>query len=144
MTGTRNPALRAVLDAPGEAYHILHRRSLQGCTMTIAADQSASDTRMLAIVVYGLYIGAVLSCGVAGIAGVILAYIQRDRAAGTIWFSHFENAIHAFWVWFAIMAVGVVTAPLFIGFPIMALAFVYFLYRAIRGLVAAVEGRAYG
>ncbi len=104
---------------------------------------AATDTRTLALIVYGLYIGAVVTCGVAGIAGVVLAYIKRDEAQGTIWHSHFENAIHAFWVWFGLMVLGVLTSWFLIGFVVMAVAFVYFLYRTVKGLVAAVESRPY-
>ena len=103
----------------------------------------ATDTRMLAIIVYGLYIGAVLTGGLAGIAGVILAYIKRDEARGTIWESHFENAIHAFWIWLMLFVVGVATSWLLIGFVVIGFAFVYFIYRTVKGLVAAIESRPY-
>lgn len=104
---------------------------------------SATDTRTLAIVVYGLYIAAVFTCGIAGIAGVILAYVKRDEVRGTIWESHFENAIQAFWAWAIMMVIGVATLWLVIGFVVIGAAFLYFLYRSIKGLVAAVENRAY-
>lgn len=101
------------------------------------------DSRGLSIVIYGLYLAAVFTCGLAGIAGVILAYIKRDEVRGTIWDSHFENIISAFWVWVMIMAAGIVLAPVLIGFAVMAVAFVYFLYRTIKGLIAAIESRPY-
>ncbi|HEY4941524.1 MAG TPA: hypothetical protein VII56_08850 [Rhizomicrobium sp.] len=103
----------------------------------------STDTRTLAIIVYGLYLGAVFTCGAAGIAGVVLAYIKRDEARGTVWESHFENAIHAFWVWFMLMAIGVATVWLFIGLFVMAAAFVYFLYRTIKGLIGAIDSKPY-
>ena len=111
-------------------------------SLPVAAPPSA-DTRTLAIIVYGLYIAAVVTCGVAGIAGVILAYVKRDETVGTIWHSHFENAIQAFWIWFLLFVVGVATAWILIGIPVILGAFVYFLYRTIRGLVAAIESRPY-
>src|SRR5476649_1887516 len=48
---------------------------------------AATDTRTLAIIVYGLYICAVVTCGVAGLVGVVIAYIKRDEARGTVWHS---------------------------------------------------------
>jgi uncharacterized membrane protein len=104
---------------------------------------SQSDTRTLAIIVYGLYIASVLTCGLAGIAGVILAYVKRDEARGTLWGTHFENAIQTFWAWALLMLLGIVTSWFLIGFVVMGAAFVYFLYRTIKGLVAAVESRPY-
>jgi uncharacterized membrane protein len=103
----------------------------------------ATDTRSLALIVYGLYIGAVVTCGIAGVVGVVLAYIKRDEARGTVWHSHFENAIHAFWAWFMMMVIGILTSWFLVGFFIMGAAFLYFLYRTIKGLVAAIESRPY-
>ncbi len=108
-----------------------------------SAAAAATDTRTLTIIVYGLYLGSVVTAGGAGLVGVVLAYIKRDEAAGTVWYSHFQNAIHAFWIWLALFAVGVVLSPVLIGLPIILLAFVYFLYRTIKGLLAAVDSRPY-
>jgi uncharacterized membrane protein len=104
----------------------------------------ATDTRLLVIVVYGLYLAAVISAGLAGIAGVIIAYIKRDEARGTMWESHFENQITAFWVWLILFVVGCSTVWLLgIGFLVMGAGFLYFLYRTLKGLIAAIENRAY-
>jgi uncharacterized membrane protein len=110
---------------------------------TTAPVLPATDTRTLAIVVYGLYLGALFTGGTTGIVGVVLAYIKRNEARDTPWHSHFENAIHAFWIWAGLMVLGIVTAWALIGFVIMAAAFVYFLYRTIKGLLAAVDSRPY-
>lgn len=114
--------------------------------MTDAAPQqipASTDTRTLAIIVYGLYLGALFTGGAAGLAGVILAYVKRDESIGTLWHSHFENAIHAFWIWLILFAVGIVLSWVLIGIPIIVGAFVYFLYRTIKGLVRAIENRPY-
>jgi len=103
----------------------------------------SADTRTLAIIVYGLYIGAVVTGGLAGLVGVILAYIKRDEAKGTVWESHFDNAIQAFWIWLVMFIIGVATTWLLIGFVVIGVAFVYFLYRTIKGLVAAIDSRPY-
>ena len=104
---------------------------------------ASTDTRTLAIIVYGLYLGALFTGGVAGLAGVILAYIKRDESRGTIWESHFNNAIQAFWIWLILFVIGVATAWLVIGIFVIGGAFIYFLYRTIKGLLAAVESRPY-
>ncbi|HXC56796.1 MAG TPA: DUF4870 domain-containing protein [Rhizomicrobium sp.] len=109
----------------------------------VSTTPTGTDTRTLAIVVYGLYLGALFCGGVSGIAGVILAYIKRDEARGTIWESHFENAIRAFWVWFILFVVGIATAWFLVGFVVIGAAFVYFLYRTIKGLIAAVDSKPY-
>jgi uncharacterized membrane protein len=101
------------------------------------------DTRTLVIIVYGLYLAALLCVGLSGIAGVILAYVKRDEARGTIWHSHFENAIQAFWIWLGLTVIGLLTVWLVIGFFIIIGAYIYFAYRTIKGLVRAVDSQAY-
>jgi uncharacterized membrane protein len=101
------------------------------------------DTRTLVLITYGLYLGALFCGGVSGLAGVILAYIKRDEARGTIWESHFENAIQAFWIWLGLFVLGIATSWFFIGFFIMGGAFIYFLYRTIKGLIHAIDSKPY-
>jgi uncharacterized membrane protein len=112
-------------------------------TDNTAPSVPATESRTLVLIVYGLYIGAVVTCGVAGLAGVILAYIKRDETRGTVWYSHYDNAIQAFWAWFIMMVIGAATFVFVIGFFLMGAAFLYFLYRTIKGLIAAIESRPY-
>jgi uncharacterized membrane protein len=107
---------------------------------------SSTDTenRTMAIVVYGLYLAAVLSCGIAGIAGVIVAYIKRGEAGSSIWKSHFDNQIETFWIWLVLMMAGGLTFwMLGLGFLIIGLGFVWFLYRTIKGLLRALESKPF-
>ena len=118
--------------------------------MTDAAPQPAvpmtasDDTRTLAIIVYGLYLGALFCVGLSGIAGVILAYIKRDDAKGTIWHSHFENAIHTFWIWLGLSILGILTIWFLVGLVVLVAAYIYFAYRTIKGLLRAIESKPYG
>lgn len=105
--------------------------------------QQATDPRTLALIVYGLYIAAPLTACGATVAGVILAYIKREEVRGTIWESHFKNAIETFWVCAVMGLMGVITLWALIGFVILAGTAVYFLYRTIKGLLAAIESRHY-
>ena len=57
--------------------------------------------------------------------------------------SHFRNLTDTFWV---TLVSGVIAIPLcfvFIGIPILIGLGIWFLYRTIKGLVRAIEGRAY-
>ncbi len=109
----------------------------------VSTTPEAIDTRTLAIIVYGLYLGALFCGGLSGIAGVILAYIKRDESRGTIWESHFENAIQAFWIWLGLFVLGILTVWFLIGLFVIAAAFIYFLYRTIKGLIAAIDSKPY-
>ena len=102
-----------------------------------------SDTRIMAIIVYGLYLVGWPCLHLPTVAGLILAYIKRDDARGTIWESHFANQIEIFWV---SLVIGIVAIPLcffLIGIPILALLVLWFLYRTVKGLVRAIENRPY-
>lgn len=110
----------------------------------VPATASGSDTRTLVIVVYVLYLAAVVSAGVAGVIGAVIAYVKRDDARGTMWESHFENQITAFWVWLMLFVVGCATSWILgLGVLLIIFAFVYFLFRTIKGLIRALENQPY-
>ncbi len=125
--------------------------------------------KVTALIGYGLFLLALVN-GVTAIVGVVLAYVMRGNARGTVWENHFTNLIHVFWI-SAVMAVIVVTivvegfggmfyalasnhdpAPALTGllFLLVPLLFligvvfgVWFLYRMIRGTIRALESKAY-
>ncbi len=106
-------------------------------------ESASSDSRTLSIIAYGLFLVGWPTLHLATIAAVILAYIKRGEAAGTIWESHFNNVIHTFWI---SLLIGVVVFPLclvLIGIPLMGLLIVWFLYRTIKGLVQAIDNKPY-
>jgi len=107
----------------------------------VAAAQS--DTRILAIIVYGLYLVGWPCVHLPTIAGLILAYVKRGETRGTIWESHFSNQIETFWITFVLMLVGVPLCFVFVGIPIVIFAVVWFLYRTIKGLIRAIESQPY-
>jgi uncharacterized membrane protein len=123
----------------------------------------ATDARMLAIICYGLFLVAFTN-GFTAIIGVVLAHIKRGEVRGTIWESHFTNLIRVFWTgvafWVVFFCAGLAwlagswhavivddfPTPIF-AMPILGLAFlayvVWYLYRVVRGLLRALENRAY-
>lgn len=124
---------------------------------------SPSDTRVVALVGYGLFILAVAN-GLTAIAGVVLAYIKRAEARGTVWESHFTNMIHVFWASIAVTVMFICTAVFGIAdlvvtadtHPHVALIalvpalyllgvgfFVWYLYRTVRGFIRALDNKPY-
>ena len=99
--------------------------------------------RLMAIVGYGLFLVGWPTLHLATIAAVILAYIQRGESVGTIWESHYSNIIHTFWISLLVSAVAIPLCFVFVGIPIMALLVVWFLYRTIKGLIRALDDKAY-
>jgi uncharacterized membrane protein len=128
-----------------------------------AQPRTDGDTRLLVILCYALFI-LVFTNGLTSIVGVVLAYVKRADARGTIWESHFNNLVSVFWTGVAFFVVFVAlamfgafgiwhsavtdefSAPVLI-FPVLWLAgvgyLIWYLYRTIRGLLFAFENKAY-
>jgi uncharacterized membrane protein len=109
------------------------------------------------LIVYALFgfaaISGVVSSGlvvfaplvaIAGIVGVIVAYVKRDEARGTWVESHIDWLIATFWwslLWSVIVGVvGVLLMLVLIGFlllPIgLAIVSIWVVYRVVRGYMA--------
>jgi len=126
-----------------------------------------SGLRTAAMICYVLYLVAFIN-GLTAIIGVIVAYIKKADAAGTVWESHFKSLILVFWVMLAILLLGLVSFPISLfslaalydsdfawpalsafAFPMLAwmfilpVFFIWSLYRIIRGLVRAADDKAY-
>lgn len=74
--------------------------------------------------------------------GVILAYIKRSDAKGTIYESHLEYAIRTFWIGVGLIVAGIVLTFVLVGAIILVLSTVWYLIRIVRAFVAALDGRA--
>jgi uncharacterized membrane protein len=126
-------------------------------------NSSSESARIFAIVCYGLFIVAFMN-GLTAIVGVVLAYIKRDEVRGTIWESHFTNLIRVFWIGlvlsFLLVAAlvcgvfGVVHTAQFdhfdgaavllpLGGIVGILLMIWYLYHCIRGLMRALDSKAY-
>jgi uncharacterized membrane protein len=97
---------------------------------------SREEDATLAHVVYGLYVASVLSAGLAAVVGVIIAHIKRNDARGTWLEAHYAWQIASFW-WTLLMAlVGLVLTVVKIGWLLLIIAALFFLYRAVKGWIA--------
>ncbi|MGD0867725.1 MAG: hypothetical protein ABSA49_19480 [Rhizomicrobium sp.] len=118
-------------------------------TRTPVGDASTLENlRLFSIVVYALFIAAFCN-GVAALSftaliGVIIAYVKRDDARGTIYESHFTNAIEVFWI---TLVIELIAIPLYFLFLLGALIhvglIVWYLYRSIKGLIRAIDAQPY-
>lgn len=84
--------------------------------------------------------------GVSALVGVIIAYVKRDDAAGTWMASHFSWQIRTFWWSLLWCAIGWVFFATIIGaviaFPLWAVAWLWALYRVIKGWLRLNDARA--
>ena len=115
---------------------------------------TADSGRATAFVVYVLYLLSIPSFALFALAGVILAWVARERAIG-LGRAHLENQIHIWWIAFlwgagilVLTIVGWLLAAVLVGFPLIWLAWavgflvmLWFTVKSALGLIALLEGR---
>lgn len=96
-------------------------------------------------IIYGLFALGILTFGVFGvstIAAVVLAYVKRADAAGTMYAKHFDWVLGTFWwsvLWMVLSGIGTL---LFVGWITAFVALVWLVYRIVRGWLALFDGRS--
>lgn len=110
---------------------------------SMPSSTATSDMRTLAIVCYVLYFTALIS-GITALIGVIIAYVKKGDARGTVWESHFDNLISVFWIALVGCIIGALTVwVLGLGILILIGVFVWYLYRTIKGFLAVIDSKPY-
>ena len=114
-------------------------------------DGKHADTKNLARILYLVHgVTFVFSLGILSILTLIVNYIKRDEALGTIAHSHHTWMIRSFWYYALWMVVGVVLVLalgwILIGFPlawaVWGLAWIWKAYRLIKGFLELESNRA--
>ena len=67
--------------------------------------------------------------------GVLLAFIKRDEAQGSIYASHIDWLIKTFWVSLIGLLLGRLTIFILIGWLILAATGIWLIYRVVVGLI---------
>ncbi|CAM4056208.1 DUF4870 family protein [Bordetella muralis] len=101
------------------------------------------DLRTLTHVTYGLYaLGFVTGgfLGIATLAAVVLMYLKRTDAAGTMYAAHFDWLLRTFWWALLWLAISAIATLIFIGWLGVVATVVWVLYRLIKGWLALMEG----
>jgi uncharacterized membrane protein len=84
---------------------------------------------------------ATLVTGVTSIAGVVLAYAQRDAAPDWLK-THYRFQIRTFWFMLIYGFIGLVLSFVVIGYAILAFIAVWLVIRSVKGLRALDRGEA--
>jgi uncharacterized membrane protein len=102
--------------------------------MERTAEQLAS-LKTLTMVVYALQVLSVF-VGITAIVGVIINYLKREDAAGTLYESHFDWQIRTFWWGLVWSVIGFVLLFAFgLGLLVWFVAGIWALYRVIKGFI---------
>ncbi len=108
--------------------------------MSVPTSGQPADPKIWAIAVWGLYLAGLIS-GITAVIGLILAYVKRGELAGTAYESHMTYAIRTFWISLLGVIIGTILVLLLIGYLLLPVVGIWSLYRMVRGLVLALDGR---
>jgi len=100
-------------------------------TVPKTAEELAS-LRRLTLVTYVLYALAWFN-GLTAVIAVIINYVKRDDARGTLYESHFTWQIRTFWWSLAWALLGFITSFILVGFAILFGAAIWSIYRIVKG-----------
>ncbi|MCF8480783.1 MAG: hypothetical protein K9H25_10160 [Rhodospirillum sp.] len=98
--------------------------------------------RTMVQVVYALYALSVF-IGITGVVGVIIAHIKRDDYVGTIYADHMTWQIRTFWFCLILGVIGMVTMTFGIGFLILGVSALWFIYRIVKGFLAVNDRKGF-
>ncbi|MEN9780838.1 MAG: hypothetical protein RL014_1986 [Pseudomonadota bacterium] len=94
--------------------------------------EELASLRRLTLVTYVLYALAWFN-GLTAVIAVIINYVKRDDARGTLYESHFTWQIRTFWWSLAWALLGFITSFILVGFAILFGAAIWSIYRIVKG-----------
>jgi uncharacterized membrane protein len=99
---------------------------------TTIGEEKLASAKTLTTVIYALYAASLL-VGVTAIVAIVMNYVKKDDVAGTWIQSHFRWQIRTFWFGLLWLVIGTITYVVLIGWVVLAVAYVWFIYRVVKG-----------
>jgi uncharacterized membrane protein len=109
-------------------------------TGTVKTAEELAGLKNIAMVVYALQALSFL-WGVTAIIGIVINYVKREDARGTLYESHFEWQIRSFWWGLLWSVVGVILIFVVVGFFVLFATWVWMIYRVVKGWLKLNEGK---
>ena len=107
---------------------------------TNVVNAPSSDVKNYVFIAYGTYAVGLLILFIP-VVGVIMAYVKRDEAQGSIYASHIDYLIKTFWVSLVGTVLGTFTTLILIGWLILLVTAIWFIYRVVIGLIKLNEDK---
>ncbi len=98
------------------------------------------SAKTVATVVYALQ-AASLILGVTSIIAIIINYVKQGDVRGTWIESHFRWQIRTFWFSVLWTIIGFILLTVVVGYAILLAAFVWFIYRIVKGWLRLVDNK---
>jgi uncharacterized membrane protein len=95
--------------------------------------EQLASLRQITLVVYILQ-ALSFFMGITAVVGIVINYVKKEDAAGTLYESHFDWQIRTFWwglVW-SVLGVILILA-LGLGFIVLFVAWIWAIYRVVKG-----------
>ncbi|WP_448978976.1 DnaJ domain-containing protein [Neisseria sp.] len=108
--------------------------------MANVVNTPSSDVKNYVFIAYVTYAVGLLIL-FTPVVGVIMAYVKRDEAQGTIYASHIDYLIKTFWVSLVGTVLGTFTTLILIGWLILLVTAIWFIYRVVIGLIKLNEDK---
>ncbi|MGH1487542.1 MAG: DUF4870 family protein [Cellvibrionaceae bacterium] len=100
-------------------------------------DKSAKD---VTTVVYALQVASLIF-GITFFVAIIINYLKRADVQGTYLASHFRWQIRTFWFSLLWTIVGMATVFFIVGWFVLLLNAIWFIYRVVRGWLNLNDGK---
>jgi uncharacterized membrane protein len=95
--------------------------------------EQLAGLRQITLVVYILQ-ALSFFMGITAIVGVVINYVKKEDAAGTLYESHFDWQIRTFWWGLLWSVLGfILIFALGLGFIVLFVAWVWAIYRVVKG-----------
>lgn len=127
----------------------------------MAYNTTEESKKNLTLILYVLYIVAIVTGGILAVVALIINYVKRADMQGSIFASHFTWQIRTFW-WYLFWNIiafipfmaltltnnnpdlftGLALLATLICFAIILISWIWIVYRAIRGLIYLTENKA--
>lgn len=103
--------------------------------------EQSDSLKAVTWIAYIAFIISIFTGGLGFIVGMIVSYVKRNEAKGTIYSSHFNYLISTAWWTIIWTVVGVITAFFIVGFFILIFTGIWFIYRLIKGVLRLSENK---
>jgi uncharacterized membrane protein len=95
--------------------------------------EQLAGLRQITLVVYILQ-ALSFFMGITAIVGIVINYVKKEDAAGTVYESHFDWQIRTFWWGLLWSVLGfILIFALGLGFIVLFVAWVWAIYRVVKG-----------
>ena len=103
--------------------------------------QELSGLRTVALAVYALQ-ALSFFWGLPAVVAIVINYIKREDARGTVYESHFDWQIRTFWWGLIWTLVGIALIFAFgLGLIVLGVAYVWLIYRIVNGFLKLTESK---